>query len=443
MGDFWIKAAQLLLSLSILIVLHELGHMIPAKLFKTRVEKFYLFFNPYFSLFKKKIGETEYGIGWLPLGGFVKISGMVDESMDKDQMSKPPEPWEFRSKPAWQRLIIMLGGVVVNLILGFLIYMMVLGVWGRDYVKHEHVDFGFSATSVAEAIGFQDGDQIKSVNGKELFSVLDISRHLLMRGVKTVEVTHPGSNNIVAIEIPEDFGMTMWTNGQEIPLQPIRTPIIDSVHEESGALAGGMLKGDSITAINGDQVQYWYEFAEIVSKDSNTTYTVDVFRNGKIIPLQVKNDSVGEFGIECESPKDKSMTVSHRDYSFGEALSEGFAYGYWTLHDYVVQFKYVFTAKGATQIGGFGAIGKMFPSEWDWHQFWLNTALISIILAFMNLLPIPALDGGHVIFLLWEMVTGRAVSQKIMERAQVVGMVLLLGLLLYANGLDVVKAIFN
>ena len=267
MSDFWIKAAQLILSLSILIVLHELGHMIPSRLFKTRVEKFYLFFNPWLSIvrYKKVKGEkkyswftkkspeawdedkntTEWGLGWLPLGGYVKIAGMVDESMDKEQMEQPAEPWEFRSKPAWQRLIIMIGGVVVNLILGFLIYMMVLGIWGRDYVKHGDVGLGFSATSVAKDIGFQDGDQILSVNGEELFSVLDISRHLLMRDVRTVEVEHRGGTK-EPIAIPKGFGMTMWANGQESPLNPIGYATLDSILEGMPADSANCRSGLSL-----------------------------------------------------------------------------------------------------------------------------------------------------------------------------------------------------
>jgi regulator of sigma E protease len=442
MGDFWIKAAQLLLSLSILIVLHELGHMIPAKLFKTRVEKFYLFFNPYFSLFKKKIGETEYGIGWLPLGGFVKISGMVDESMDKDQMSKPPEPWEFRSKPAWQRLIIMLGGVVVNLILGFLIYMMVLGVWGRDYAKSEDIKYGFSATSIFKDIGFQDGDQILSVNNEELFDISEVSRYLLMRNVTSVEVKHP-NQSIESLAIPTDIGMQMWTNDMEKGLSPRFKAIIDVTDTSKSASKVGLLSGDEIVSINDSTVNFWAEAVELIHASETKEVKVQVKRDSEILTFTPRADTNGLIGIGISEVASKdAINVRHRDYTFGQAISSGFDYGYWTLHDYVVQFQYVFTKKGSTAIGGFGAIGKMFPAEWDWHQFWLNTALISIILAFMNLLPIPALDGGHVIFLLWEMVTGRAVSQKIMERAQVVGMILLLGLLLYANGLDVIKGFF-
>lgn len=461
-STFWIKAAQLLLSLSILIVLHELGHMVPARLFSTRVEKFYLFFNPGMSIFRYKkvngtkryswftkkspeaweedLNTTEWGLGWLPLGGYVKIAGMVDESMDKEQMAQPAQPWEFRSKPAWQRLIIMIGGVVVNLILGFLIYMMVLGVWGRDYVNQGDVSHGFSAAPVAKDIGFQDGDKIQSVNGEELFNVLDISRHLLMRDVNTVEVVHQDGSE-EAISIPEDFGMTMWKNGQEVPLTPVGFATLDSVLPNRAASAAGLLKGDSILSINGNPVRYWHEAKAEIQKVFNSNLLMKVYRNNEAIYLAVRNDSLGKIGVSGGSPA-KTISVSHKDFSFSEAISEGFSYGYWTLHDYVVQFKYVFTKKGATQIGGFGAIGNLFPAAWDWNQFWMNTALISIILAFMNLLPIPALDGGHVLFLLWEMLTGRAVSQKVLERAQTVGMLLLLALLLYANGLDVIKGFF-
>lgn len=464
MSEFWIKAAQLILSLSILIVLHEMGHMIPAKLFKTRVEKFYLFFNPWFSLFryKKVNGEkkyswlsktspeawdedkdsTEFGVGWMPLGGFVKISGMIDESMDKEQMAKPAEPWEFRSKPAWQRLIVMIGGVVVNLILGFLIYMMVLGIWGRDYSESNDVAYGFSAEPLFEELGFRDGDKVVSVNNEKLYDVAQISRHLLMRGVETVEVIHDDGVS-ESIALPDDIGMQMWTADVINPLVPRFHPILDSIIKDREAEKVGLKKGDSIVSINNVPVSYWNDVVGMIKPNKLTNLSITYARNGINTTVDVQTDSNGTIGIApSQQAIDQSINRRHKDFSFTEAISEGFSYGYWTLHDYVVQFKYVFTKKGATQVGGFGAIGNMFPGTWDWHQFWLNTALISIILAFMNLLPIPALDGGHVIFLLWEIATGRAVSQKILERSQSVGMILLLALLLYANGLDIIKSFF-
>ncbi len=438
MDPFFIKAIQLLLSLSLLIVLHELGHFIPAKLFKTRVEKFYLFFDVKFSLFKKKIGDTVYGIGWLPLGGYVKIAGMIDESMDKEQMAKPPQPWEFRSKPAWQRLIIMLGGVTVNIVLGFLIYMMVLFVWGQNYVAKESLSQGFTVSPIMQELGFKNGDQIISVNNKEFENPIDINRHLLLRDIKTISVMRSGG--LVTIDVPEDIGMQLFKSGEiETSFFPIIKPQIDSVLAGSPAENAGLMKGDVIYSLNGKEILNQVGLSEMMQENENELVSLKIARDGEFRNLNVSPNEENQIGIIYGS----NLDVKTRTYGFAESISAGFDYGYWTLKDYVTQFKYVFTEKGATQVGGFGAIGSLFPSGWDWQGFWMATALISIILAFMNILPIPALDGGHVMFLLYEMISGRKPNEKVMEYAQMIGFFLLIALVLFANGNDVYRWLFE
>ncbi|UNZ00048.1 RIP metalloprotease RseP [Zhouia spongiae] len=436
MSPILVKTLQLLLSLSILIVLHELGHFIPAKLFKTRVEKFFLFFDVKFALFKKKIGETVYGIGWLPLGGYVKISGMIDESMDKDQMAGPPQPWEFRSKPAWQRLIIMIGGVTVNLILGFLIYMMVLFVWGQEQLKPEDMPNGFAVAKEMKQFGFKDGDKIISVNDKELDNALRFNSYLLVRDVSNVKVEHQDGTQEV-LHLPDTIGNYIFHKGL-MPAFQLRTDaILDTIIEDSQAEKAGLIKGDKILKVDGKSITYFDEIGnQLIDKPNYQTQLV-IERNNKINSISVTTDEDGKLGVY--SYANALVTPKERQFGLGEAVWEGFAYGYWTLHDYVVQFKYIFTKKGATEVGGFGTIAKMFPPVWDWQAFWMSTALISIILAFMNILPIPALDGGHVMFLLYEMITGRKPSDKFLEYAQMVGFFLLIALLLFANGNDVYR----
>jgi regulator of sigma E protease len=438
MDPFLIKAIQLLLSLSLLIVLHEFGHFIPAKLFKTRVEKFYLFFDVKFALFKKKIGGTEYGIGWLPLGGYVKISGMIDESMDKEQMALPPKSWEFRSKPAWQRLIIMLGGVTVNLVLGFLIYMMVLFVWGSSFVGPDDMPQGFAVADEFKEFGFKDGDRILSLNGEEFQNSVDVNRFLFMRDVKDITVIHQNGNE-ETISIPEDIGSQMFEQGVMQPFVPIQNAVLDTVVADLAASKAGLKKGDSLISLNNQEIGYWHELAPITSKNKEKEVEVVFKRDGDIMSVMVTPDADGMLGVSSR----RDFNVQTREYGFGESIEKGFSYGYWTLHDYVAQFKYVFTAKGATQVGGFGAIGGLFPDAWDWQGFWLATALISIILAFMNILPIPALDGGHVMFLLYEIISGKSPNEKFMEYAQMVGFFILIALVLFANGNDIYRWLFE
>lgn len=439
--EFWIKAAQLILSLSILIVLHEFGHFLPAKWFGTRVEKFYLFFDAGFSLFKFKRGETEWGIGWIPLGGYVKIAGMIDESMDKEQLAKPPEPWEFRSKPAWQRLIIMIGGVTVNLVLGFFIYMMILFVWGQDYINPSEMECGYTVANELKQYGFEDGDKILSVEGEKLENASDIRALVMLRGAQKIEVEH--QNGVIeTLSLPDGIDQTLFQNGQDA-FSFRSFPIIDSVVPNREADKAGLMKGDSIVSINGSAISYWDEFRNTVEGNKLKEFSMEVNRNGAIENILITPDSLGLVGVVNNAQLTDLYTLHHRDFTIGASIVKGFGFGYWTLRDYISQFKFVFTSKGATSIGGFGAIGGLFAPQWDWQLFWERTALISIILAFMNILPIPALDGGHVMFLIYEMIAGKAPSDKFLTRAQIVGMVLLLGLLLYANGMDIYRYFFG
>ena len=434
--EFFIKAFQLLLSLSILIVLHELGHFIPAKLFGTRVEKFYLFFDVKYSLFKKKIGETVYGIGWLPLGGYVKISGMIDESFDKEQMQKPPQPWEFRSKPAWQRLIIMLGGVTVNLLLGFFIYMMVLFVWGKETLPQENIPLGLEPTALIQEIGFEKGDKILDVDGKKLDYVLDINKMLLLRPVEKIKVEKL-DGSISEINIPENIGNDIFQSGQINSFIPLFSATIDSIVIDSPALYSGMQSGDKIVSINNEIIYDYVSFKNWLDNNSDDIIEVVVERGASNYTLSIDRNDDGTIGVIKTNRGIETINVK---LGLVDSIKQGFDYGYWTLYEYVAGFSFVFTKKGAQQLGGFGTIGNLFPAKWDWKGFWLSTALISIILAFMNVLPIPALDGGHVMFLIYEMVTGKRPSDKFMEVSTMMGVFLLIAIVLYANGNDLFRA---
>jgi len=433
--EILIKASQFILSLSFLIVLHELGHFIPAKIFKTRVEKFYLFFDYKFSIFKKKIGDTVYGIGWIPLGGYVKISGMIDESMDTEQMQQPAQPWEFRSKPAWQRLIIMLGGVIVNFILGGLIYIMITFVWGIDYVTPDGVKDGFAVNEIFKEYGFKDGDKITKFNGVEPLNVLDVNKHLFLRGITSLEVIHE-SGNKETLAIPENIGSIMWENGVMQPFSARTLPVIDTVIAESPAAKAGLLINDKIVSVNNTTVAYWQDFTKLIQQSENEV-NVTIERNGVAENITINPDEDRTIGVS--NFRQNSVDYKHKKYTFLESISKGNSLAIWTLKDYIAQFKYVFTKKGATSIGGFIAIGNIFPATWSWQAFWSITAFLSIMLGFMNLLPIPALDGGHVVFTLFEMITGRKPNDKFLEYAQITGFILLIALLLLANGNDVVK----
>lgn len=441
--DILIKAAQLILSLSILVVLHELGHFIPAKLFKTRVEKFYLFFNPWFSLFKVKRGETEYGVGWLPLGGYVKISGMVDESMDKEQMAQEPQPWEFRSKPAWQRLIIMVGGVVVNLILGFLIFSMVLFTWGTDYVKPENVTYGMHFHDILEEqYGFQEGDKMLAINGVRQESEDDFRPKLLLNDVQNVTVERGGKE--LVIDLPGDFGQMLLDSGIKAPFD-VRVPtIVDTVAAGSIAEKAGLLKGDSLIGINDLNSPFFGDIQPEIARSKGKEIELRLMRDGQPVTLTMTPDAEsGTIGFYAVRKLNRFFDVDKKEYTFAESWPAGFRHAKSELQNYAISLKFLFTKSGIQQIGGFGTIGGIFSAEWNWRVFWDRTAWLSLVLAFMNILPIPALDGGHVLFLLVEMISGRKPSDKFLERAQLVGMVLLLSLMLYANGMDVIRAWFN
>ena len=436
---FLIKALQLILSLAILVVLHELGHFIPAKLFKTKVEKFYLFFDWPYSLIKKKIGDTEYGIGILPLGGYVKIAGMIDESMDTEHLNKDPEPWEFRSKPAWQRLIIMLGGVTVNLILGFAIYMMVTFVWGKDIITSENLKDGFEVNEIMKPYGFSDGDKILRVDGEPFENVVDISKYLFLRDVSTVTVQHVNGKK-EKLTIPENIGHIMMESGATNPFSPLVAPVIGEVAPNSLAEKFDFKANDRIVTINDIELVKWQELSQFLQDASNEELSFEILRDGSKMQKTVVLDEKSELGVY---PKMPEISFTKINYSLFESFSVGYDKAYWILSDYITQFEYVFTPKGITQLGGFGAIGSIFPPSWDWQRFWESTALLSLILAFMNLLPIPALDGGHVMFLLYEVFSGRKPNDKFMEYAQMTGFLLLVSLVLFANGNDVYRYFFS
>ena len=441
MTETLIQAAQFFLSLSFLIVLHELGHFIPAKLFNTRVEKFYLFFDPYFSLFKKKIGGTEYGIGWLPLGGYVKISGMIDESMDTEHLNAEPQPWEFRSKPAWQRLIIMVGGVAVNVLLAMVIYAMILFTWGDDYLKTENLKYGIECSDLAKEIGFQNGDKILTIDGLYYENFSDISEAILISGASEVMVERNGE--IVSISIPSNL-IKRFIDKNESRLIGMAWPYIAQKFDDGSlAEAAGVLAGDQLIAINGQAALYFSDYVKTLPSLAGQEIQLSVLRGLDTLHYDIMLGETGKIGVYYVPPSEL-ISYDHRDYSFFESFPAGTAMAMDKLDSYVQQMKLIFNPEtGAWKgLGGFISIGKQYSPEWDWRSFWSFTAFLSIILAFMNILPIPALDGGHVMFLLGEMITGRKPSDKLLEYAQVTGFLILIALLLLANGNDIIK-LFN
>lgn len=434
-----IKAGQFVLSFSIIVVLHEMGHFLPARWFKCRVEKFYLFFNPWFSLFKKKIGETEYGLGWVPFGGYVKIAGMIDESMDKEQLKQPAQPWEFRSKPAWQRLVIMLGGVTVNLMLGFLIYACMLWYWGESYVPTNKFTYGIATDSLAQSIGLRDGDMIKSVDGEYIDRFNKIPLKVVLGGAKTMVVERAGKDQ--TIRIPDDFAAKL-IHYKTINFIDMRMPFIaiDSVVDTATAGKIGLRKGDKILAVNNHPVPFYHEFRKMVQTSKNKTIELQVARGADTLHLSAPIGANGQIGLYPVSAKDH-FEIREIHYGFFQAIPAGFKKSIETLEGYWLQLKLIFSGKVNTNesLGSVISIGKMFAPEWDWMQFWSLTAFFSLVLALMNILPIPGLDGGHALFTIIEMVSGRKPSEKFLEYAQMGGMVLLLGLMAYALGLDIFR----
>ncbi len=440
MESILIKTAQLLLSLSILVVLHEFGHFMFARLFKTRVEKFYLFFNPWFSLFKIKRGETEYGIGWLPLGGFVKISGMIDESMDKEAMKLPPKPYEFRSKKSWQRLLIMVGGVLMNFLAAFVIYIGILYAWGESYLPTKNVVYGIEVNEVGEQIGFKTGDKILSVDNQYIDNFQKIIPTVVLDNAKTVQVERDGQRVDVNIT-DEDLASLLKSKYVIAQRFPFDFSIGKLVKDGPAAMAG-VEKGDIVKDVDGKTFMYYDGFRDYVESRKNETIKLDLDRNGENV---VKTINVGEDGKIGFFPAFKPDVFEFKTvkYGFIESIPAGIKRGFQTTVDYLKQFKLIFNkeTKGYESLGGFATIGNIFAPTWDWQHFWSMTAFISIILAIMNLLPIPALDGGHVMFLMGEMITGRKPNEKFLEYAQIAGMILLLALVLYANANDIIKMI--
>jgi len=436
-----IKILQFILSLSVIVIVHELGHFIFAKLFKTRVEKFYLFFDPWFSLFKVKRGETEYGIGWLPLGGYVKISGMIDESMDKEAMKQPPKPYEFRSKPSWQRLLIMTGGVLFNFILALVIYVMVLFSWGETYLPTSGVKYGIVTDSMGHEMGLMNGDKIVSIDGMEIDNFGEIIPDIVLNQRQIITVDRDG--RLIDVEIKQEYIPRIIKGegriGVRMPFGPFT---ITDYGKVSPARDAGILIGDKLIGVNGKIFEFFDQYLNYLHDKKEKELTVNLLRDGERIDIPLVTTAEGMIGIvrDVVASEDYFELKTVR-YNLAESVPAGIAMGLKTLQNYLKQFKVIFKKgnKAADSLGGFITIGSIFPGEWDWQRIWNLTAFLSIILGIMNILPIPALDGGHVMFLLFEVVTGRKPSDKFLEYAQITGMILLLSLLLFANSNDVIR----
>ena len=491
MEAFFIRALQLILSLSILVFLHEFGHFFFARVFKVRVDKFYMFFNPGFSLVRaKKINgkwqfrffaknvpanervkldadgdqmvddkgravmepipmsdlpdndwrkypeTTEWGIGWLPLGGYCKIAGMIDESMDKTQMALPPQKWEYRAKPVWQRLPIIIGGVFVNFILALAIYAAILFTWGQEYVPLKNAGYGLQFSETMKQYGFKNGDNIISIDGKPVEKSSDAVEEILINGKQNVLVQR--DSQTVNIKLPADFTKKVLA-AEESEILAIRYPfVIDVVNGGNPAAVAGLQSGDSLVSINGAQASVYQDIVKILDANKGKSIDVGFYRQGKLLNAKVNLNENGKLGVGLVTPNHFFKT-NKIEYSFAEAIPAGISLGWETLKSYAKSLKHIFSKQGVSQLGGFGAMGSMFPPVWIWEAFWGMTAMLSLVLAFMNFLPIPALDGGHVLFLLYEMITGKKPSEKFLENAQGVGMILLLALLVFANGNDLYR----
>src|SRR5690554_497341 len=441
METILIKAAQLILSLSILVVLHEFGHFMFARLFNTRVEKFYLFFNPWFSLFKFKKGETEYGVGWLPLGGYVKISGMIDESMDKEAMKLPPQPYEFRAKPAWQRLLIMVGGVMMNFIFALAIYVGVLYVWGEQYLPTKNATHGIVVTEAGEDIGLRTGDKILTVDNQYIENFHKIIPTVVLNDARTIQVERDGQ--VVDVNISSDDMSKLLKSKSVIAPRVLFKMQIEGFTADSPGEKAGLMTGDRIVKLNGNEITYYDEWSNELSDLKDDPITLTVERNGQLVDVDMVLGEDGMIGIRMNQFTENYLQLETINYGFFESIPAGIARGFEITKDYLKQFKLLFRpeTKAYESLGGFATIGNIFPGTWDWFSFWNMTAFISIILAIMNLLPIPALDGGHVMFLFFEMISGRKPGEKFLEYAQIAGMLLLLALVIYANANDIIKMI--
>ena len=429
-----------MMSLSLLVIVHEGGHFLFARLFKVRVETFCVFFHPWFKLisYKPKKSDTEYVVGWLPLGGYCKISGMVDESMDTEQLKEEPKPWEFRSKPAWQRLLIMIGGVLFNFVLALIIYAMILFTWGETYIETNQAPYGMEFNEAAKSVGFQDGDILISADGKAFGKY---GQDVLSSIVDARQVTVLRDGQESSVYIPSDFMQLLMADGSRFA-DFKRSSKIGYIAEGYPAASSGLLLGDSIAAIDNKPIASWTDIFTVLEARAESgliggAVSVDAYRGEELINFTLQLDSLNVLGVSPEN-----LPLQTAEFSFLESIPAGVSLGVNTLKGYANNMKHVFSKEGVKQLGGFGAIGSFFPSQWNWHTFWNMTALLSIILAFMNMLPIPALDGGHVLFLLYEMITRRKPSDKFLERAQVVGMLLLFTLLIWANLNDVIRFLF-
>jgi len=436
-----IKAAQFIFSFSIIVVLHELGHFFPAKWFGCRIEKFYLFFNPWFSLVKKKIGETEWGLGWIPFGGYVKISGMIDESMDKEAMKQPAKPYEFRSKPAWQRLIIMVGGVIVNLVLGFFIYAMMAWHWGDEYIPTNGLKYGIEVDSLGQSIGLQNGDQILSLDGKYIEKFRNIPLHVILKHTKTIEIDRNGEKK--TIRVPEDFPSTL-IHYKAINFISYRYPFtkLDTILPDGPAIKAGLKVGDRILSYNGINTSFYSDFKTYLRSNKGKPINLVVARGNDTMKIASTITPEGKFGIGAwPDTAAKPFEEKKISYSLAASFPAGLKRSQETLQNYWLQLKLIFSGRVKTSesLGSVFSIAKMYSPTWDWEALWSMTAFFSLVLALMNILPIPALDGGHALFTLIEMITGRKPSDKFIEYAQTAGMVLLMGVMAYALGLDIFR----
>ena len=453
MEEFLIRLLQFIMSISLLILLHEGGHFFFSKLFGVRVEKFYLFFDPWFHLFewKPKKSDTTYGLGWLPLGGYCKISGMIDESMDTEQMKQPPQPYEFRSKPAWQRLLIMIGGVLVNFLLALFIYSMVLFYWGDNYIATKDMSHGMKFNSEAKRYGFKDGDILLGTNEKA-FTSFDIDLYRQLSTATRVDIVRNGKP--ISISLPGDLNLLDMIKTQPSFVRPLVPAVIDSVSPVGPAMKAGIRKGDRILALNGKPVDSWSAFMDEVAvmgdvlsaartpADSMKVRNIELVYLSQATGIADTVKMVMNPNLQMGVVQTNIFSIykpTHLSYGFLESFPAGVGYGLGVLKGYVDDMKYVFTAEGAKSIGGFGSIGSLFPAAWDWMVFWKMTAFLSIILAFMNILPIPALDGGHVLFLLYEIIARRKPSEKFMIWAEYIGIGILLALMIVANLNDVLR----